>query len=356
MSLNIYKSLLFFLFNYLLAYKEYPYSFMFAYESLVAGTYIRFAKRNNELLYIVTGEDVLKGNNKFNRYINIYHEYSASYVKTISYESDFGFWRGEPYLVGNNSQYLFITTFDDEYRHVNSFEILDINEIKTKQKLDSDIHGYRRGFAYIKPYYYIISLKGDFANGWYISLKKMSFIQENNFPEFKIEKINERGVKIEYQAMISCEKSLDKNIICAYYSENAKVSISAFTENLEHIIDRNYEEVGYKDMDRFIKIIYFKGYTNFILMNSQTQEVTRLRYFCYRGGSIYDKLSRITKREETYLDISYTQFAGFDGDNDILAINQNKIIKLYSEKKIIITIIQFNDNDSIMSIIMVLQK
>jgi hypothetical protein len=95
MTLNIYISLLFFLFNYLLAYKEYPYSLILAYESLRPATYIRFATSENGLLYIVTGEDTLDAG-KRHRYIIIYDINTASFVKKISYESNFGFWRGEP--------------------------------------------------------------------------------------------------------------------------------------------------------------------------------------------------------------------------------------------------------------------
>ena len=350
MTLNIYISLLFFLFNYLLAYKEYPYSLILAYESLRPATYIRFATSENGLLYIVTGEDTLDAG-KRHRYIIIYDINTASFVKKISYESNFGFWRGEPYFVGDSSQYLFITTFYDEYNEESSFEILDINKLKTKQKLDSELNGYRRGFVNSRPYYYYMFLKLYENDGWYITLKKMYLVQKDNFPEFQIYATNEHKVKIEYQAMISCDKSPDDSyIFCAYYSEDAYVAVSVFTKQLGHINEKKFEKAGYKMPDRFIKIFYLKGSYNFILMNSQTETISRLRYFNYQYNAITDKLASITKKTETYLDIYNTQYYGFNGDNDLIAVDSNKIIKLYSGDKIIITIIQFYENDSKMTI------
>jgi hypothetical protein len=89
------------------------------------------------------------------------------------------------------------------------------------------------------------------------------------------------------------------------------------------------------------------------MMNSQQETVTRLKYFNYKNSQITDKLAPITKSIYTYLDISKTQYKGFNGDNDLMVIDSNKVIKIYSNGEgngIIITLIQFYDNDSSMSI------
>ena len=114
-----------------------------------------------------------------------------------------------------------------------------------------------------------------------------------------------------------------------------------FTKQLGHINEKKFEKAGYKKPDRFIKIFYLKGSYNFILMNSQTKTISRLRYFNYQYNAITDKLASITKKTETYLDIYNTQYYGFNGDNDLIAVDSNKIIKLYSGDKIITIFIQF---------------
>ena len=79
------------------------------------------------------------------------------------------------------------------------------------------------------------------------------------------------------------------------------------------------------------------------MMNSQQETVTRLKYFNYKNSQITDKLAPITKSIYTYLDISKTQYKGFNGDNDLMVIDSNKVIKIYSNgegNSIIITLIQ----------------
>ena len=82
-------------------------------ENQTPGTYIRPTISEKGYLYIVTGEDKYI-NDKQNRFIMIYDLITARFVKKITYNSNYGFWRGEPYVVGDNSDYLFITTYDEE--------------------------------------------------------------------------------------------------------------------------------------------------------------------------------------------------------------------------------------------------
>ena len=75
-----------------------------------AGTYIRPAIIEDGYLYIITGENTDE-NEKGKRYIIKYDINTAKYIETISYETNYGFWRGEPHIIGSKSQYLFITTY-----------------------------------------------------------------------------------------------------------------------------------------------------------------------------------------------------------------------------------------------------
>ena len=278
---------------------------------------------------------------------------SASFVEKINYESDFGFWRGEPSVI-EDSKYLFITTFyeDSNGNYYGSNEFFGLKDEKTVQKIDYSLHGYRRDFKKVGNNYYIIHLYED--NGWKLLIKKRNIVYKNNFPELN-EVNNNKEQEIRYQAMISCALTNDNNyILCAYYSGEIYISITLYsTYNFALITTKKFEGPGYFNADNFIKIIYLKGDSNFIMMNSQQETITRLRYFNYKNSQITDILSAITRSSYTYLDISKTQYKGFNGDNDLMKIYSNKFIKIYSyceSNSIIITIIQFYDNESCMSI------
>jgi hypothetical protein len=79
----------------------------------------------------------------------------------------------------------------------------------------------------------------------------------------------------------------------------------------------------------------------------------RFRYFRYVSEKIIDKLSPIINNNSTYLDIKSGQHAGNDRDNEMTAIDSDTIIQVTfpgNKNVIYITIIQFYDNDSALSI------
>ena len=321
-------------------------------ENMKIGTYIRPILSENNYLYIVTGEDV-ETNSKFKRYIIKYNTKTASYVETITYQSDYDFSRGEPYILGNNYEYLFITTFCDWDGSKSSSEMFNVNIKSKNQNSDPSIHGYRRVFKKDGNYAYIGNL--GFDNGVNILIKKMIINYSGNFPSFsQIEYNNE--VKIKYQAMISCDLTKNRdNILCTYYSEELKVGLAVYSNSLGLLLNQKYEEVEFSD-NNFIKILYLKDNSNFVLMNSQTESKARLRYFNYYNNQITHKLSSITKTGNDYLDLDDIQNGGHNANNDMITFGSDKIIKLHinfgdsSQSYIIITIIQFYDNDSSMSI------
>jgi hypothetical protein len=312
-------------------------------------TYIRPVS-NNDKLYIVTGEDEINYGNKRHRYIIIYDIETASYLKKITYESDFGFWRGEPYLIGENSEYLFITTFHDDNTLKSSFEIFDISKQTKEERVDSVVHGYRRAFIKIGSFYYWMNIKQIDGDGNYISIKKMKISYSYNFPQLEIIKSNDKAVKIVYQAMISCDITKNNNyILCAYYSEESKVAVSVFNTELSYINTNTYENVGYDDGDRYIKILYLNDDSNFVLMNSHTDNIIRFRYFNYKYNQFTEKTSKITKNLP-YIDIKNTQTKGHDGENDMIKVGSDKIITIsdnISGNNLFITIIQFYDDTAI---------
>ena len=163
------------------------------------------------------------------------------------------------------------------------------------QTTDNKIHGYRRDYKKAGTYYYLMYL--DYVdNSWRLGIIKMTLTENDNYyPTYKIQKETTQ-IQIVYQAMISCDLTEDnKYILCAYFyyvnynDETTYVEISVFNDNLEFLLYRRYN-AGKFNADNFVKIIYLKDNSDFILMTSQTATITRLRYFRYFNLNIIDKL------------------------------------------------------------------
>ena len=321
------------------------FSIILVEENMNGGTYVRMTKSENGYLYIVAGED--SENNDINRYILKFDINSLTLEETIKYRSRFTFIRGEPFAIGDNSQYLFISFFHDPSGEYEIFNLEDKSSIK---EVDSfDINAYRRVFIKSGSDYYFVNIIG--GDGHHLFIRRLRITSySNNLPN--LETVNEnREVSIQYSAMISCDFSKYKDIIiCAYFAHCGTelcVSISIYNDQLDLISTRPFEAIGYFDgSDNFIKIVYLKGNSDFVLMNSQLQEITRLRYFNYGYNYFDEKLNSIVG--STFLDIENSQKEGHNGSNDIIAFNSNKVIKIYTHfpsNFIIITIIQFYEDE-----------
>ena len=324
-------------------------------ENMRNSSYVRPTISEDGYLYIVTGEDYYLNSIKPRRYIISYNINSATYYKTISYQSQYGFWRGEPYAIGDNSQYLFISTFNtfDDQPSYGTVELINLQNLENLVETDSTINGYRRTFKKAGSYYYFMYLDNTDQKTLYI--QKILFTISDNTPSAEIVK-SSRNVKIGFQSMISCDFTKDNNyFLCAYFSENElKVKISVFNTELNEIYTKEYEKVeNFDDADNFIKIVYLKDSSDFIVMNSENDQITRLRYFNYKYNTITDKLAAITKSSYTYLNIANTQSHKFNGFNDIIAVDSDKVVKVFGNRSgndITITVIQFYENDSKMTI------
>lgn len=232
-------------------------------------------------------------------------------------------------------------------------EIVDIVK-ETKISKKCSMYGYRRQNLRSGSYYYQMYLNGDYIQNLNIDKMIINGLIDNIPNLITIKK--DDSVKVKgYEGMISCDFTGDKTyILCTYFSSELNVGISVYNNYLDFITTKYFEKIDdYIDGDNFIKIVYFKDNTDFILMNSQDHNIIRFRYFSYKNREIIDKLSPIINNKNTYLDISNIQNHHHNGDNEIIVFNSEKIIKLGSNganKNIIITIFQFYNNYSVMSI------
>ena len=348
------KILITFLFFIFVSKKEinsefvnYNFNFTLVDEAMKPGTFISPTISEDSYLYIVTGHDEDIKNNQSQRYIIKYDINTSSLIEQYHYNLSYGFYSGEAYAFNDRSQYIFSSSFSE----ANNSHNYEVRHLKTYgiNWLDNSIYGIRRFFKKADSFYYFF----HFDENNYLYMKKMVIAYYvNNIPYFDIIREN-RKIKLIYTSMISCDLTKDKNyILCSLFGENEKALIIAFDKNLEVIYEHADEEkLETRFKDGFIKIIYLKENSVFLMMNSIDDKTTRLRYFIYLNDHIEDKLYPIIKKD--YLDIEYTQTNPNYGCNDIIALNSEKIIKIFGNdlsNNIIITIIQFYDYDTAMSI------
>ena len=327
---------------------QHLFSFIPINEKIQQGFFVSPTLTEN-YLYIVTGENI-NNNDIKKRYILIYDINSASLIKCISYESQFNYTYGDSFSIGNNnSPFLFLNTFESLFSY-SSFEIFDTKEQIAMQRYDYSIKGYNRPFINADPYYYLIYIdENDF-----LIIQKMKIAYSHNYPYFEDFIFFNSDFKVKNQAAISCDITKDKNyILCSFIDDDSYYKIIVIDNQLElkytNQLDKNSDYIN----NNFTKIINFKGNSNFVMIYTQNKIITRLRYFSYENNKIVDKLSSLIKSDNDYLDIKNTQYKGDFLNNDIISINSDKIIKIYNDdikNEIIITIIQFNDNDPSLSI------
>ena len=330
------------------------FEFNLVADSMKTSTYISLTKSSDGYLYILTGNDEDFPNRNNRRYLLKMDLETLSLHLSHNYSTLRGFYGGEIFSFSAKNKYLFIPTYSGPPL-LGSLEILNL-EIKTYTigtiNNDSSIYGRRRSFMKSGSYYYFIHLD----NKKQLYAKKMKidgYDDVSDSPKFKIIQEN-KEINTKSREMISCDLTYDKNyILCAYYDEYEQVRVAVFNSALKIEKRENYGKTSsFTGLD-FIKILYFKGTSNFILMYSQSESVTRLRYFNYQYNNFYSKIGSLIGSSNDYLDIYDTQINGNYGNNDIAISGTDKVIKIFGKNSgndIIITIIQFYQSDSYITI------
>lgn len=298
---------------------------------------------NQGYLYIITGEDISEGKESFKRYILKFDSNSGVLVNKYYFQSSYPFKNPESTIAGYFSEYLLTTTKDsiaiknDTYLNEEKFNI-----ISTRNTLKN-----------IGTEYYYAYISGE--NKDHMTIIKMELVMNNRYnndPFYKIIKNSQPLPTLSNQEMISCDFTNDNQyILCAYISEDKHFSISVHNKYLELIQVDKKEVCENFDTSYFIKIIYFKDNSKFITMNSESDYIARLRYFKYYDGNFINQLYSILDNNEQYLDIDETQQTGNNYDIDIIAVDSDKIIKIFaSGDQIIITAFQFYEHETLLFI------
>ena len=336
------KVLLFIILLYII--KNNPYSINLVDENMGDANYIRPITSDDGYLYIMTGEtadpdNFQPGDLKFKRSI-IKYSPSGKYEKN-DYSNRYPFNNFEITLVNNNI--LFITT-------LYSIEFLNSNYKYTETPYS--IYGYRRTMKKAGTYFIYAHSDKDIKDSLYIDKIKLNYKIGSDLPTPTIIKTSNKVPVLTYHAMYSCDLTGNNNyILCAYFSPEKNVRLSIFSADLNLIKTEEYENVPDSYPDYFIKILYFKDNSKFILINSITDSKIRLRYFNYINNKIISHLYSIISNGNTYLDVDETQLGPEQYNNEIIAADNYKIIKIHVNYDIIIiTIFNFLEHDTILYI------
>ena len=302
------------------------------------------SNEEDDYFYIITGE--IKNNsqtqNIFKRYILKYDINSGALLDNYSFNSKYPFENPESIIAGYFSEYILTTTPNS----------IDIYNGSLLEEESFNTYNIRRELKKIGTEYYYAYI--DNENKKNMIIIKMELVQnrKNNVPFYNIIKTSNPLTIINYQDMISCDFTYDKKyILYIYISEDKNFTISVHNKYLELVQIETKEKCSNFETSYFIKIIYFKENSNFITMNSEKDYISRLRYFRYIDGQFINQLYSILDNNGQYLDVEETQTNGYYYNMDIIAVDFDKIIKIFaSGDQIIITIFQFYDHDSLLLI------
>ena len=309
-------------------------------------------KDNN--LFIITGDYSEKETNKYTRNILKINS-SGSLIYNKSFKSNYNYKYTEiSYIRNDNNKkdYLIIITSS-------SIELYDIKNNIIISEIDIDnALGYRTPMIQLEENKYMFAFKE----------KEGSLIFGNlliDFDNNQIKKINEKINGYNYnndkfnETIISCDIAHDndndndsnnKYILCVYINDKKQLEISSFSYDFE-LINKKIDESILLDDRYFIKIVYFKYYNKFVVMNALNQTYTRLRYFKYKNNMFLNQLTFITDDEKDYLDENIAQISPYLSHNDIISLNSRKIIRIsINSNDAIISRYQFHSNDISLSI------
>ena len=298
----------------------------------------------NGFLYMVTGQTSKIAKPLYSRNILKFSALSGDLFENITFSSKNSFLNTEILFSGNNSKCLLTTTSSNmdifNGYTVNEFNLINVNNRRALLNIDSS------------SFFYSYLVQGN-EN---LYLLKMKLHEENGNCVLSNELSTTINYQIKYQNMISCDKTKDNSLFsCIYYSEtDNSIVVSIFSQLFKELAQKRFYtyDNSYEQLIFFKKIIYFKDFYKFILINSYDNDNINLRYFEFNiyNNKFTNKL-KFPNINDDYLNITGTQYLGDDKLNDAISFDSDKILKIFADEyNIIITLIQFHDNDNILTI------
>ena len=320
--------------------QELQYKITILDEKLKEAAYITPVISENGFLYIITGEKEEEekyrpGEKTYNRTILKFDITSGDLIDQCSINNiSHPFLYGESIMIGNKSEYLLTST-------LNSIEVWE-RTINYRHS-EYGVYSRRRFIKQDGDSFYYGFITNHTNNYMQILRMKLTYNDSDYFKGIQIMDISNYVKVMAYEEMISCDLTEDKeNIICIYISEDLFFYISVYNKKLTLLLNDKKESWNGQIMNYFMKIVYFKDNSKFIIINSHDDYITRLRYFKYVNNELISQLSPLIDSYNQYLDVDETQLDGYHFSNDIIAVDSDKIFKIYtSDDRIILTIFQF---------------
>ena len=220
-----------------------------------------------------------------------------------------------------------INSFNDTSDHVC---ITQHNLIGTLKKLNS--------------YYYFINVNNEIIR-MEISF---NFTEREDMFKLNIEQFYEDDKILNSVSCDICKNN--ECYICSYFIDNKYYGISSYSNEFKLLYKKQYDSGTINPTNYFNKIVYFKDNITFITIHSIYKDIIRLRYFESNKTTLNNKLN-IKNINSDYLDIINTQINPLHDSNDIAVLGNDTIIKVFcDENKIIISIIHFNIDESILTV------
>ena len=235
---------------------------------------------------------------------------------------------------GEDSEYLLVF-YGNILNIYKENELLNATFNNTYDILTGTFKKIGSSYFYISSNYEIKKFELDLAN-LNNSVKKSIYFSES------IKNINS----------ISCDYSRDeKYYICSYFYDTNNFGISVFSNELNLLNNYKYDTNVLNSSDYFNKIVYLKDKNKFVSINSESDSFIRLRYLQIDSNGKLKNILNI-KKAKNYIDINGTQANPYIYYNDIVSLESDKIIKIYTEesKHILFSKIQFFNDDTVLTV------
>lgn len=335
--------------NFNFVYTENKYKINIIDSDLKTAYFSSILLDKNGFYYIVTGENYdpyyNQDSKSFRRCILKFDSKTNILVHKYNFDSSFPLGISKTILYEKYMQYILtISKNSVEFftgKKIVEYESEDINIIGKQDLIKADSFIYNA---------YIQEKIEDNKIEHYMMINKYE-IYEGESPFYKVLASSKPIQIAPYLRTISCSTTKDNQfILCAYYSNHSIFTISIFDINL-NLIEESYGELLHEkdQIDIFLKILYFKDVNKFIIINTLNDYTTRIRYIKYSKNSFVDLLYILTNSEEFYLDIKETPYDPISTNNDITALEQDKIVKIsFFKSRLIFTIFQFYNHDTVL--------
>ena len=280
----------------------------------------------NDILYLISGNETIK---------SIMNIYGSRNLENNEYLFENKFDNIEATFGGHNSDFLLVF-YGNELKIYQGSDKTNFTYNNTYELFRGTLKNINSSYFYVSTNNEITKMELNLTKGEIISKKSIKFAEN-----------------VKNLISVSCDFSRDyAYYICSYFYNENHFGISVFTNQLKLLTSKEYDTGSTNKKNFFNKIVYLKDDNKFISINSEKNNIIRLRYFEINDEKLNNLLNLEDNNRKDYLDIDGTQLNPYNYSNDIIAYEDDKIIKIFVDENnnLILSKIQFYKNDSIITV------